>query len=352
LVKNERKKLSYETYNIHLRNLRVNGLLEKTGTRFLLSDNAYLLHRLKILEFTRPGRTFLDGTEDETNKEEKQVEHRLKMLYIVSYYGHPNYFYPLDGRQQFEEFLSRHNIREIDLKGREYDIDNKGARTHIKEYRPDPVYGIRTRIVEEIPTGKISYCYFLPGFNVVDIMNAVKKRGQEFYYVNFARSDLQEAIDMMMTEGLLERIGELDNEIRYRFPERLQSFLRQCRELNDDLFSLMMTVFEYVRSPIKAEKKWLEFFHGSQSNSRIEQRLRDFRHNRRFIKRRNKKIRADIRQNMSRFLDDLDHIINDYDHYARNSDSNIKYRLFVQKLLEYVYPEFMADVFHDLNETI
>lgn len=46
--------------------------------------------------------------------------------------------------------------------------------------------------------------------------------GLPFYYLDFTRSDLREEIDILLSDGLLDRIGELDNEIRYRFPRRLQ----------------------------------------------------------------------------------------------------------------------------------
>ncbi len=337
-VKEARKQLSHETFNIHRSHLRGNGLLGETTKGYFLTDKAYFLHRLKILEFNRPNKTFLEPMES------KEVEKRLKMLFIVSYYGQSKCFYPLQNREQFEDFLSSHGLHENDLRVfRESDIENKGSTTHFKHFFPDPVHGIEIRIVEE--TGKISYGYFLPGFNTVEIMEAAQKRRfsvleimkiaqkrrLEFHYVDFTRSDLQQEIDMLMSQGLLERIGEIDNEMRYRFPTRLQLVLGECMGLSDDVFSIMKAIFEYLRSPKKEEKKWLEFFYGN-----IEDWLRDLRHNRSTKKGKKKKEILNIRQSMPRIHDNFENLIN-----SQNSLPTIKYRLFVQKLLEYTYPAFM-----------
>lgn len=125
-VKGVLKKLSYETYDIHLRNLRENALLDKTGKDYCLSYKAYFLHRLKILDFSRPGRTFLEFTMPE---EENDIEKRLKMYLILSYYARSNYFYRLRSREQFEEFLSRYQLCEKDLRiYKEYDMVNRITR--------------------------------------------------------------------------------------------------------------------------------------------------------------------------------------------------------------------------------
>jgi hypothetical protein len=300
-VKDARKKLSHETFDIHLSHLKGNELLGKITKGYFLQQKAYFLDRLKILEFNRPNKTFLDPLESE------EVDMRLKMLFIVSYYGPSKCFYPLQNREQFEDFLSRYGLHENDLRVlREYDIEKKGSTTHFKHFFSDPVYGIEIRIVEE--TGKISYGSFLPGFNIVEIWKAVERRRLEFYHVDFTRSDLQQEIDMLMSQGLLERIGELDNEMRYRFPGSLQLVLGQCMTLNDELLSVMLEKFEYLRSPNKAEKKWLEFFYGN-----IEDSLRDLRHNRSSKRGKKRKSVRNIKQSMLRITDDFDLI------YSRNN---------------------------------
>lgn len=194
-----------------------------TTKGYFLQQKAYFLNRLKILEFNRPNKTFLDPSE-----EEKEVEKGLKMLFIVSYYRHSKCVYHLHSRKQFEDFLSSHQLRENDLRlFTEYDVDKQGLR-HIKQFSPDPFYGIEIRIVEEKlkdAIGKISYKYSVPGFSISEILKAVERNRLEFYYLlPIPRSDLQEETDMLVAQGLLEKIGELDNEMRYRFPERLQLF--------------------------------------------------------------------------------------------------------------------------------
>ena len=292
-----------------------------------MQDKAYFLHRLKILEFNPPGQTFLDRTDS------KEVEKRLKMHFILSYYGNWKCFYRLKSWEQFEGFLSRQNISENALRiRREYDIDDQGPPRHIKEYIPDPVDSIEILIVEEKirgTIGKISYDYFLPGFNIVEVWKAVDK---EFHYLDFMRSHLQGEINILLSQGVLIQIGEVDSEIRYRFPEQLYLVLRKCWELNDDLFFVMMRIFEYLRSPKDSEKKWLQFFYGSP----VEPLLRDYRHDRSSKKAKEKEaVRNAIRQSMPRIHDNFENLTD-----SRNSLTNIKYRLFVEKLLEYIYPAF------------
>ena len=76
-VKGARKKLSYETYDIHLSHLKENGLVEKTTKGYSCSDRAYFLYGLKILDFNRPNKTFLDPMESE------DMEHRLKYSVLL-----------------------------------------------------------------------------------------------------------------------------------------------------------------------------------------------------------------------------------------------------------------------------
>jgi len=333
-VKDGRKKPpSHQTFSRCLSRLQVNSFLGKTSRGYLLRDKAYFLHRLKILEFNRTGQTFLDRLES------NEVEKRLKMHFILSYYGSWRGVYRLRSREQFQDFLSRHNIVENDLRVyREYDSENKVPARHIKEFLPDSVYGIEIRILEEKfeeTIGRIFYDYFLPGFSIVDILKGVGKHRLEFHYLDPTRLDLQEEIDILLNDGLLDQIGEVDNEIRYRFPQRLHSVLAECWKLNDDVFSIMKAIFEYLRSPKKEEKKWLEFFYGN-----VEDWLRDLRHNRSTKKGKKKKEILNIRQSMPQIHDNFENLID-----SQNSLPTIKYRLFVQKLLEYIYPAFMRRSF-------
>ena len=105
-------------------------------------------------------------------------------------------------------------------------------------------------------------------------------------------------------------------------------------DLNDDLLFVMLEIFDYHRSPKKAEKKWLEFFYGN-----IEDSLRDFRHDRSTKKGKKRKSIRNIRQSMPRIHDNFESIID-----SQNSLQNMKYRILVQKLLEYIYPAFMRSI--------
>ena len=172
-VKEGRKKSpSYQTFGRCLSRI-ASKWLGKIRRGYFLQDKAYFLHRLKILEFKPPGQTFLDRTDS------KEEEKRLKMHFILSYYGNWKGFYRLQSSEQFAGFLSRQNISESALRiRREYDIDDQGPRRHIKEFITDPLDSIEIRIVEEKLRGtidKISYEYFLPGFNIVEVWKAVEK---------------------------------------------------------------------------------------------------------------------------------------------------------------------------------
>jgi hypothetical protein len=138
----------------------------------------------------------------------------------------------------------------------------------------------------------------------------------------------------------LDQIGELDTEMRYRFPSRLQLVLGQCSELNDDLFSVMIRIFANLRSPTIAEKRWLDFY-GRQTNGPVEQWLRDLRHNRRFIKRKNKNIISEIGRSTHKIHKNFVNIMGWL--------SNEKYRYFIEKILEYIYPPFMRKSFSHSN---
>ncbi|WP_162477456.1 hypothetical protein [Nitrososphaera sp. AFS] len=320
--------MSYETFGIHLRHLQTNGLLGNTKKGYFLKEKAYFLQRHKILEFNRPNRIFLDPVESE------EVEKRLKMLFIVSYFGLQRSFYPLQSKEEFEEFLARYNLHENDLRVfEEYDIETKGSLKHIKNFFP--VSGIfEIQIVEET-ADKISYGYYLPGFGVADLVKALDRRTMEFYYVDFERSDLQEEIDMLLAQRLLEEVGGLINKKRYRFPEPLQLVLGKCKNLNDDILSVMLGIFECHRGPNEAEKKWLEFFYGN-----IEDTLQEFRHSRKYKKGKKKKSIHDIKQSMISVHGNFENLID-----SLNSSANTKYRTFVHVLLEYIYPAFMRKSF-------
>jgi hypothetical protein len=264
----------------------------------------------------------------------KEVEKRLKMLFIVSYYGHSKCVYHLQSREQFEDFLSRHQLRENDLRlFTEYDVDKMGLR-HIKQFSPDPFYGIEIRIVEEKlkdTIGKISYKYSVPGFSISDILKAVERNRLEFYYLlPIPRSDLQDEIDMLLAEGLLERIREFDNEMRYLFSD--QFVLGKFRDLYDNLFKVMGNIWEFLRSPKQEEKKWLEFFYGN-----AEGWLQGLRHNRSSNKRKNRDAINHITKSMSEIHKDFENLIDGH--------KNQKYIFFIERLLEYAYPAFMRHTF-------
>lgn len=322
--------MSHDTFNIHLRNLHGNGLLGKTTKgHYFLTDKAYFLHRLKILEFKRLA--FLDGLESE------EVERRLKMHLILSFYGRSKCVYHLQSKEQFEDLLSRHKLCENDLRlFREYDIEYKGQFKHIKEFFSNR--GIEIRIVDEKlneTISEISYDYFLPGFGITDISKAMAKNPQQFYYLDFTRSDLQEKIDMLVTEDLMERIGEFDNQTRYRFSD--QYALGRFTDLYDDLFKVMGDIWEYLRSPKEEEKKWLEFFYGN-----VEGWLQDLRHNRSSRKRKNRNAIDHITDSMPEIHKDFKNLIDGH--------KNQKYTFFIDKLLEYVYPVFMRNPFSSAFE--
>jgi len=90
------------------------------------------------------------------------------MYLILSCYGQSRcYFYHLQSREHFEDFLFRHQLCKNDLRlFSEYDIEIKGSPKHVKEFFS--VYGIEIRIVEEKlknTIAKISYQYSVPGFS-------------------------------------------------------------------------------------------------------------------------------------------------------------------------------------------
>lgn len=67
--------------------------------------------------------------------------------------------------RQFEDFLSKHGLRIDDL---EISRDQDLKTTHVKEFLPDPVYGIKIKIVDVKvgqSSGKTTYVALVPGWS-------------------------------------------------------------------------------------------------------------------------------------------------------------------------------------------
>lgn len=332
-----RKALSYETFNTHLKVLRRSGLIE-LSTGYHLTQKTYRLKRLKILEFRRSDQTALPT--------ESEEQRRLKVYFILLWYANrSSRWNKLETNEQFEHFLSKYHLSIKDLElFSEYDLNNKFFNGHIKEFRPDPVYGITIRIWQHISSGKVSHSYLLPGFSIPEIISDNYNR-TEFWYVNPTRTELKNAVDAFLNEGMLERINEFDGEMRYKFPDYgLRDLMSQCKDLQDEVYSIILGICEYIREPNGEEKKWLETFYGASSrvSSVVDEHLLELRHDRRNYKRQYQSKISSIKQLMANTHTSFENFM--------DSDANIiKKYVVVGKLLEYIYPPYMRRSFSSSN---
>jgi hypothetical protein len=327
-----RKKLPHDTFNTHLTQLQCSGLVGKRvqeGRKgYYLTHKARYLYQLKILELDRPNNKFLEAQDPE-------LEQRLKMCLILSYYGMQTFStYRLQSKEQLEEFLLKYNLRLDDMRiwEEKKDIDSGETHRHVKEFDqkiPDPLSGIRIRIVEvrKDHVNKTYYFCYLPGFSIAEILD--QKDLSEFRYFPLTRSLVQAEIDVWLDNGLLEEIGAYDNEVRYRYCDRqFQLALSDCWDFFDDLMTVHYDICKYRRNPKKEEKRWLEFFYGSGIS--LDSALQRVRHDRSSYRRQKKQI-ENIRSLM--------HLI--HEEFEELTLTTRKGQYLIHKLLEYIYPPFM-----------
>ena len=325
-----RKKLPNDTFNTHLTQLQRSGLVDKTRRGYYLTYKAKYLYRLKILEFNRPNNTFLEAQDPE-------LEQRLKTCFILSFHASKiSSWYRLQSKEQFEEFLLKYNLHLNDLRiWEEKDIKSGETHRHVKNlFSPDPLDGIRIRIVEESSRDHINmtYNYSLPGFSVPEVID--RKDQLEFRYFPLTRSLVQAEIDLWLDNGLLEKIRVYDNEVRYRYCDRrFQLALSDCWDFFEDLWGfLLFEICRYRRNPKNEEKRWLEFFFGRECNGPIEQTLQDLRHNRKTYRRKKKEI-DNIKSSIPLIHKEFEELT--------DSLATTKGQYLIHKLLEYIYPPFM-----------
>jgi hypothetical protein len=96
--------------------------------------------------------------------------------------------------------------------------------------------------------------------------------------------------------------------------------------------NIIFTIWAYLRSPKKEEKKWLEFFYGN-----VEGWLQDLRHNR-----SNKRKKRDAVIHITKSMPGIH---KDFEDLNLSLYRNQKNRFFIEKLLEYTYPVFMRKSF-------
>jgi hypothetical protein len=329
-----RKKLPHDTFTTHLTQLKYSGLVGKRaqedGEGYCLTHKARYLYQLKILELDRPNNKFLEAQDPE-------LEQRLKMCLILSYYGSLIFStYRLQSNEQLEDFLLKYNLRLDDMRiwEEKKDIENGETHRHVKEFEQkirDPLSGIRIRIVE-VRKDNVNKTYIycsLPGFSIPEILD--RKDLSEFCYFPLTRSLVQAEIDLWLANGLLEKIGVYDNEVRYRYCERsFQLALSDCWEIFDDLMTVHYDICKYRRNPKKEEKRWLEFFYGSGIS--LDSALQEIRHNRRLYRRQKKQI-ENIRSLMPLIHEEFEELTDPLT--TRNG------QYLIHKLLEYIYPPFM-----------
>lgn len=157
----------------------------------------------------------------------------------------------------------------------------------------------------------------------------------EFRHVPLSRSEIQEGIDLWLSEGLIKKVGVFDSEIRYCASNRhIQIAMNKCWELYDYLLTLICRICR-MRSPKKEEKQWLTFFYGDESNSPIDQWLAGLRHDRRnMINRYTKKEKA-LTRKFARYIQ------REFKKLAKSHWMTKQLWFLVEKLLEYIYPPFM-----------
>jgi hypothetical protein len=325
-----RKKLAHDTFNTHLIQLQFIGLVSKAHEGYYLTPKTKYLFRFKILEFTRPNNIFLESHEAE-------LEQRLKMCFILSYYASQisSKSYHLQSKEQLEEFLLKYNLRLDDMQvWEEKGSENVETHRHVKNFDEkisDPLCGIRVRIVE-VRKDHINKTYifcYLPGFSIPEILD--RKDLSEFRYFPLTRSVVQAEIDLWLDNGLLGKIGVYDNEVRYRYCDRqFQLALSDCWEIFDDLMAVHYDICKYRRNPKKEEKRWLEFFYGSGIS--LDSALQEIRHNRRLYRRQKKQIK-NIKLLMPLIHEEFEELT--------GSLTTRKGQYLIHKLLEYIYPPFM-----------
>jgi hypothetical protein len=139
---------------------------------------------------------------------------------------------------------------------------------------------------------------------------------------------------MLVTEGLVERIGEFENEPRYEFSKR--HVLANIEELYDRINDIMSAIWVYYRSPTEEEKSWSEFFLGY-----VDGWLQELRHNRSSKKRKKREAIGHIVESMLEINKDFEDLI--------YPNMNQKFKFLMERLLEYIYPAFMRKSFSSEN---
>jgi hypothetical protein len=319
-----------------------------------LEEKAYFLHRLKILDF-RPNRIFLEQTKTE-KEERKETQERAKMYLMLSYFGSGVLSYSgigpftnrtlgyrhLNNAVLFNEFLSKYHMTEDGLViWRDYYVNNARTSKHIRDFLPDPVYGIKIRILEERlneTITSISYEYALPGFTISEILR--DRHHAEFSRSTITRSRIQEALDSLLDNGIMECLVMFEDEMRYKIrnpivSDRARRAITECWDLHDEILSVICESCK--KSDItKAEKNWLGFFYGNEPNCPIEQWLQELRHD------RDKMRRYKSKQHLEKEKEKLMSSIQEkFERLIKSLDGAGTYKIFVDKILEYIYPHFM-----------
>ena len=180
------------------------------------------------------------------------------------------------------------------------------------------------------------YRYMLPGISLKEMMD---KERFAFEHINLTRSETKKAIEMLKENNIIKPVYVLSGEIRYEIAnESIRNLILDSLKLLVKTENLFYLIWNHVRKPTSAERKWFASIHGY---SKSQELFREY-----YWNRKRDYVSKDTRKSSRKeknidIKNKLEEIVNDVDKLKRtHKPTVIKYRFPLNKLTEIISPEF------------
>lgn len=277
------RKLSYETFDLHVDRLLQKKLIEKVGdtgrrgtsVQYHVTGETKRKKQLQILGYDR-----------------KQLLLRKVYEQILLFeFSRGPYILKFE---QIQGLLSELGIRVKDLKissikriPLDYDIEHKEIYEKHPEfittqtiYKPIETKDIRNLLIqiwknEHSRPALNDYCLVLPGFSKSEVLNKAR-----FGDLKPTKTELEEAFDTLRKEHIIKPIGfKFQREMRYTVTDgSLRAMIKDLWNMHSTEWSLLYNKWDILEPPTEDEKKWLSWCWGEEEARRFFQQAEVRRH--------------------------------------------------------------------------
>ena len=150
-----------------------------------------------------------------------------------------------------------------------YDIVRKYEKYEFtRSFRQEGIRELKNKIgLKENDRITYVYRYILPGISLKEMMDGERFA---FEHINLTRSETKKAIEMLKKNNIIKPAYVLSGEIRYEIAnESIRNLILDSLKLLVKTEDLFCFIWNNVRKPTSAERKWFASIHGYSKSQKL-----------------------------------------------------------------------------------